>query len=139
MSYATFAKLWRRINLAPTLFEPRARHPRAGPIQTATQRVIRAFKRHEEEVSEIDYTTFEYAVERKWLEAPTLELSYYVDSVGLVPIPAEGIVPGLSSGTEGDLAPEWGVDIIIHGGSLKYGPWADRQRYVVQSQMCVSF
>lgn len=28
----------------------------------------------------------------------------------------------------GDLAPEWGVDLAIHGGLVNYGPWADRQR-----------
>jgi BLTP1 N-terminal region len=30
----------------------------------------------------------------------------------------------------GDLAPQWGVDIVIHGGQVNYGPWADRQRSV---------
>lgn len=30
----------------------------------------------------------------------------------------------------GDLPPEWGVDAVIHGAALSYGPWSDRQRYV---------
>lgn len=32
----------------------------------------------------------------------------------------------------GDLAPEWGVDLSIKGGILSYGPWADRQRDALQ-------
>jgi hypothetical protein len=28
----------------------------------------------------------------------------------------------------GDLAPEWGIDFVIHGGQANYGPWMDRQR-----------
>lgn len=28
----------------------------------------------------------------------------------------------------GDLAPEWGVELSVKGGNIVYGPWADRQR-----------
>jgi len=28
----------------------------------------------------------------------------------------------------GDLSPEWGVDLVFTGVHLDYGPWADRQR-----------
>ena len=64
------------------------------------------------------------------LEAPTLELSYYADAVGVVPakqrpIDNEGIDVG-----NGDVSPEWGLDLVVHGGVLRYGPWADRQRHV---------
>lgn len=31
----------------------------------------------------------------------------------------------------GDLAPEWGIDLVIHGGQVNYGPWTDRQRFVL--------
>jgi hypothetical protein len=27
-----------------------------------------------------------------------------------------------------EAAPEYGIDITIHGGTITYGPWADRQR-----------
>ena len=29
----------------------------------------------------------------------------------------------------GDLPPEWGIDLVVRGGFIRYGPWADRQRY----------
>jgi len=55
--------------------------------------------------------------------------------------PSLGVVPPTSRamGKEGietlnignsDLPPEWGVDLVIHAGSIVYGPWADRQRRV---------
>ena len=30
----------------------------------------------------------------------------------------------------GDLPPEWGLDLVFRGGTITYGPWADRQRCV---------
>lgn len=79
----------------------------------------------------IDFSTFEYALERNILEAPILELTYYVDVVGEVPynIPEiEHFGPGVYDIRNGDIAPEWGFDVIIYGGIIRYGPWADRQR-----------
>jgi hypothetical protein len=78
----------------------------------------------------IDFATHEYAVERKVLEAPGLELTYYVDVVGDVPIDAS---PSRSTGGmcdigNGDTDPEWGFDLVIFGGFVRYGPWTDRQR-----------
>lgn len=35
----------------------------------------------------------------------------------------------------GDLAPEWGIDFVIHGGQVNYGPWADRQRRSLQETL----
>jgi protein CSF1 len=31
----------------------------------------------------------------------------------------------------GDLAPQYGIDIALQGGTARYGPWADRQRSVL--------
>lgn len=78
----------------------------------------------------IDFGTHEYAIERKVLEAPALELTYYVDDVGEVPMDAS---PSCNAGSvhdigNGDTDPEWGFDLIIFGGIIRYGPWADRQR-----------
>jgi len=79
----------------------------------------------------IDFSAFEYAIERKILEAPTLELTYYVDVVGEVPshpVAARYGVDGIFDIGNGDTPPEWGFDLVVYGGFLRYGPWADRQR-----------
>ncbi|KAG6845924.1 hypothetical protein H0H87_000730 [Tephrocybe sp. NHM501043] len=78
-----------------------------------------------------DLRDLEYAIERKILETPLLELSYFFDAPGEVPalphyhenIGGESFEIG-----NGDVAPDWGFDIVINGGVLRYGPWADRQR-----------
>lgn len=28
----------------------------------------------------------------------------------------------------GDVAPQWGVELYVYGGTINYGPWADRER-----------
>lgn len=70
-----------------------------------------------------DFSILEYAVERKILEAPILEFAYYTDVPGLVPQQPEPSGDG-----NDEPSPDWGFDIIVIGGSLRYGPWADRQR-----------
>jgi hypothetical protein len=80
----------------------------------------------------------EYAIERRLLEAPVFELSYYTDVVGVVPVePCSVENEGLDIGN-GDASPEWGLDLVVHGGFLRYGPWADRQRRVPSSHLAES-
>ncbi|KAG2345485.1 hypothetical protein BDR05DRAFT_880204 [Suillus weaverae] len=82
-----------------------------------------------------DFTALEYAIERRVIEAPVLELSYYTDIVGDVPVVQDGPRGmGLESYDigNGDLPPEWGVDLVIRNGTIRYGPWADRQRVYLQ-------
>lgn len=74
----------------------------------------------------------EYAKVTTLLTSPELEMTYYCDQAGRVPeVPR--VVTGFA-GLEtcdignGDLSPEWGVDLVIKGGIITYGPWADRQR-----------
>ncbi|ORY77194.1 hypothetical protein BCR35DRAFT_353168 [Leucosporidium creatinivorum] len=78
----------------------------------------------------------EYAKVTTLLTSPELEMTYYCDTAGEVPkVPR--VVTGFA-GLEtcdignGDLSPEWGVDLVIKGGIITYGPWADRQRSHLQ-------
>jgi hypothetical protein len=48
---------------------------------------------------------------------------------GVVPVSGRSASTGVDDCVgNGDLPPEWGIDIVTHGGTLSYGPWADRQR-----------
>lgn len=64
----------------------------------------------------------------------SLELTYYADTAGYVPLLSEKDKSRKATLFEkpdignGDLAPEWGIDLKLNGGTLTYGPWADRQR-----------
>jgi hypothetical protein len=79
----------------------------------------------------------EYARDGNLLETPRLEVVYYADVAGLVPSNAlsmEGTEELVDVGN-GDVAPQWGVDLVMHGGSVVYGPWADRQRVHLQKAL----
>lgn len=128
LSHTRFARLWRQLNLHKFVKKYFTRNHGDHASHTTHMR----HKSTEEDTpSGEDFIGLEYAVESKILEAPELELSYYMDVAGDVPpIPhsrehsgAEPIDIG-----NGDIGPEWGIDIIVRGGFLRYGPWADRQR-----------
>lgn len=48
---------------------------------------------------------------------------------------SEGSLGGLASHDVGNggLAPQYGMEIVVYGGTARYGPWADRQRSVFSS------
>lgn len=135
VSFSAFAKLWRRHKLW-TIINPRHSH---NPLHNApgwTKRRPRDLTEDETPLG-INFATLEYAKETKILEAPFLDLLYYADSVGFVPRDPEAEdVPRLTEDPmdigNGDLPPEWGVDLAIRGGVLRYGPWTDRQRAILQ-------
>jgi hypothetical protein len=61
-------------------------------------------------------------------------MTYYCDTAGKVPSVPRMVTGFVGLETcdigNGDLSPEWGVDVVVRGGVLTYGPWADRQRCV---------
>ena len=126
LSYRNFTKIWRRLHLYTLI--PR-RHSRFIVSQSNSLRIGKRFHKGVDEATP-ESATLEYAVERKILESPVLEVSYYADVVGKVPIEQHGGAAGLESFDigNGDLPPEWGIDIVVRGGFFRYGPWADRQR-----------
>lgn len=84
-------------------------------------------------VGELPYDV-EYAKVTSLLETPLLEVLYTVDVPGPVPDDPRhlgGAGEELIDVGNGDLAPEWCVELLLHGGSITYGPWADRQRSVL--------
>lgn len=128
LSFGVFLKVWRGIRLYSTLFSPnhvvssgfKGRTPVSGKKSLDESNFVGG-----------DFTKLEYAMERRIVEAPLLELSYYADVVGEVPAEPDGPKGiGLESYDigNGDLPPEWGIDLVIRNGVLRYGPWADRQR-----------
>lgn len=128
LSFEVFLKVWRGIRLYSALFSPNRSAP--GGLKG---RAFPSGKKSLDGSNSVgrDFTKVEYAIERRIVEAPMLELSYYVDVVGEVPAELDGPKGiGLESYDigNGDLPPEWGIDLVIRNGALRYGPWADRQR-----------
>jgi hypothetical protein len=79
----------------------------------------------------------EYAKDRGLLDTPRLQVMYYADVAGAVPenpLSMEGTDELVDIGN-GDVAPQWGVDLVMHGGNIVYGPWADRRRAHLQKAL----
>ncbi|CAG8472716.1 9921_t:CDS:10 [Diversispora eburnea] len=77
---------------------------------------------------------FEYAKVPTILTCFLLEMTYYVDVAGKVP--SEPILitnPDEIEIGNGDLSPEWGIDLVFENVQINYGPWADRQRVLLQN------
>lgn len=82
------------------------------------------------------WTTIEYARYSTLLDCPSLSLTYYWDIAGKVPVDypdPSSSVRQASQDINGDSPPEWGVDLKIERGFINYGPWADRERVVLQN------
>ena len=74
----------------------------------------------------------EYAKVTTILDSAELQLSFYYDEPGRVPLIQKQLPSDETHIGNGDLSPEWGLDIEITSGTISYGPWADRQRGVLQ-------
>ncbi|KAJ7045588.1 hypothetical protein C8F04DRAFT_939778 [Mycena alexandri] len=132
LSHQAFAKLWRHLKLYSTTrtFPTNQDYADHSVPPTRSRGKHKSFD--EDTPVGADFSTLEYAIERKILETPVLELTYYTDVVGDVPSlphPADTEPGDIGNG---DIGPEWGIDLVVRGGVLRYGPWADRQRAELQ-------
>jgi hypothetical protein len=133
LSYSVFSKLYRSARLRDVLHAAAqvfTKPPISAPPKAFRSRSRRAQSVDIETPVGPDSAKREYAIDRRLLEAPVLELSYYVDVVGFVPVESRVLDYEEDIVGNGDTSPEWGLDLILHGGFLRYGPWADRQRHV---------
>ncbi|KAI0058067.1 hypothetical protein BV25DRAFT_1994498 [Artomyces pyxidatus] len=137
LAYSAFAKLWRPAKLARAMNSLRDaakanRQPTTTLASSFRNRRKRARSIDQETPPGADFSLLEYAIDRKILEAPVLELSYYLDAVGVVPTEEQADGVHSCSFGNGGTPPEWGLDLVVHGGFFRYGPWADRQRAELQ-------
>ncbi|ROW05784.1 hypothetical protein VMCG_05244 [Cytospora schulzeri] len=79
----------------------------------------------------------EYAAENTILDTPELIFTMYWDTPALVAPRRPGTVEKATASEDvdninGDDPPAWGINLSIKGGSVNYGPWADRHRAELQ-------
>ncbi|KAL6719921.1 Macrophage colony-stimulating factor 1 receptor [Lecanora helva] len=70
------------------------------------------------------------------VDSPKISMNLSWDVPGLVPeLPDNDSDPFRQLGTNinGDIPPDWGIDLKVCGGIFHYGPWADRQRSDLQA------
>lgn len=81
------------------------------------------------------WSTIEYATVSTIVDSPEASMSFYWDVVGVVPdkTPQADAKRGQGAlNINGDIPPEWGIDLFLKGAIINYGPWADRQRADIQ-------
>ncbi|KAH8172899.1 elongation factor tu GTP binding domain-containing protein [Sarocladium implicatum] len=76
------------------------------------------------------WASVEYAAVSTVMDCPSAVLTVYWDVVGKVPSIA--LQSSRSENINGDEPPAWGMHLSINGGTVNYGPWADRQRADLQ-------
>jgi len=70
------------------------------------------------------------------VDSPSISMNFYWDVPGLVPEAINSSktpTPGSEADINGATPPDWGIDLKIGGGTINYGPWADRQRADLQA------
>lgn len=90
----------------------------------------------DELVEQERWKAIEYGQFPTIVDSPKIAVSFYWDVPGLVPIfsnPSHRSFERKLDDINGDFPPDWGVDLRIFGGAIRYGPWADRQRADLQA------
>ncbi|KAB8235559.1 putative fermentation associated protein (Csf1) [Aspergillus alliaceus] len=83
-----------------------------------------------------EWNSVEYARFSTILDSPVITITYYWDIPGCVKhqqLPQELPPREGSLGINGAPPPEWGIDVKVEGGTINYGPWADRERIGLQN------
>jgi BLTP1 N-terminal region len=74
----------------------------------------------------------EYAKVTTVLDAKELDLTFYYDEAGFVPAVEDQLPSEERHIGNGDVSPEWGMNIEVSFATIVYGPWTDRQRIILQ-------
>ncbi|KAJ5089708.1 hypothetical protein N7532_008392 [Penicillium argentinense] len=88
------------------------------------------------------WNSVEYARYSTLIDSPSLDLTYFWDIPGRVgPQPLASTQPdrGIENSINHAIPPEWGIDMKIDGGTINYGPWADRERVGSQNVFFPNF
>ncbi|KAE8355295.1 hypothetical protein BDV28DRAFT_51299 [Aspergillus coremiiformis] len=83
-----------------------------------------------------EWNSVEYARFSTILDSPSMVIAYYWDIPGCVKpqhLPLDFPPCEESSDINGAPPPEWGIDVKFEGGTVNYGPWADRERVGLQN------
>jgi hypothetical protein len=103
------------------------------PGQERWQGLSRYIEENDDEHQEWD--AVEYAKSSTIVDCPQVDVSYFWDIPGTIPSGFDYEEKSVSPGRDinGTSPPDYGLEVEIHGGTVTYGPWADRQRTNFQS------
>ena len=78
------------------------------------------------------WTSCEYAAVPTLLDSPEASLTLFWDVAGKVGPLLDENASGKVSNINGAEPPAWSISLSVNGGSINYGPWADRHRADLQ-------
>ncbi|KAJ5702124.1 hypothetical protein N7488_009672 [Penicillium malachiteum] len=85
------------------------------------------------------WNSVEYARFSTILDGTSLDLTYFWDIPGRVRPEHSGSTEHTGKDINHAPPPEWGIDLKIEGGTINYGPWADRERISLQNVFFPNF
>ncbi|APA06183.1 hypothetical protein SS1G_01342 [Sclerotinia sclerotiorum 1980 UF-70] len=77
------------------------------------------------------WSSNEYATVTTIVDSPKATMNFYWDVPGKVQRRSE-VSKSTYNNINGDVPPEWGIELYLEGAIINYGPWADRQRAEIQ-------
>ncbi len=107
--------------------------PQAGFSDNKWQGLSRYLDENDQD-DKARWSAIEYATVSTIADCSSASMCFYWDVVGTV---ADRNHLSMKRGKEaaninGDIAPEWGINLSLEGTNINYGPWADRQRADIQ-------
>lgn len=83
------------------------------------------------------WASVEYAAVNTVLDSPEATITIYWDTPALVSLRRPETFekpqdPDSKDDINGDVPPAWGINLSVKGGTVNYGPWADRHRAELQ-------
>ena len=81
------------------------------------------------------WKAIEYGAFPTIVDSPEISMHIHWDVPGPVPHlrSTRGPPPGFETDINGDAPPDWVIELKVRGGTINYGPWADRQRADLQT------
>ena len=81
------------------------------------------------------WKAIEYGAFPTVVDSPEISMYIYWDVPGLVPHLQNNRnpTPGFETDINGQAPPDWVIELKVRGGTINYGPWADRQRADLQA------
>ena len=120
-------------SFSSTLNGPLGTPPKAGHGSNSWQGLSRYLDENEQD-DKARWSAIEYATVSTIADCSSASMCFYWDVVGTVPERGHSHASQSeeAANINGDLAPEYGINLSLRGTNINYGPWADRQRADIQ-------
>ncbi|KAF7886884.1 uncharacterized protein EAF02_003531 [Botrytis sinoallii] len=111
--------------------DSRSNSPIPGDPNPSSWQGLSRYLDESEQDDKARWSSNEYATVTTIVDSPSATMRFYWDVPAKVPWRRE-VSKSACNNINGDVPPEWGIDLLLEGAVINYGPWADRQRAEIQ-------